>query len=162
MGGDQGGAGFDEFLFQFGEGVGEIAFDVEFTGKLFVYEEGHDHFGLHQRRAGEIARVGGDVLDNDNLAGAGGGAAEAGVEGNAGVGSKAAGIRADNEVAGVGGINEIKANPIVAGHFFMKAVGHALHEGLGGGSGGGKGMEFLEELALRWCHVAVLPESMGR
>lgn len=138
--GDYGGAGFDEFLFGFGEGVGEIAFDVELTSELFVCEEGDDHFGLHHGGAGEIARIGGDILDNDDLASAGGGAAEAGGEGNASVGGKAAGEWADDEVTGVDGIDEIKTNPIVAGHFFVKARDHALHEGLGGGSGRGKGL----------------------
>jgi hypothetical protein len=46
--GQDGGAGFDELLFGRGEGVGEIAFDVEFGGEFLVYEDGNDDFGFDQ------------------------------------------------------------------------------------------------------------------
>src|SRR5260221_222409 len=51
-----------------------------------------------------------------------------------------------DEVAGVGGINEIKAGPIVTSHLFVKALGHLLHERVGGGSGFGEVLKFAEKV----------------
>jgi hypothetical protein len=34
----------------------------------------------------------------------------------------------------------------------MKALGHLLHEELGGGSGFGKVLKFLQKLFMRWNH----------
>jgi hypothetical protein len=108
MCGQDGGAGLDELLFGRGEGAGEVAFDVEFGGQFLVYEDGDDDFRFYERRACEITGIGGNVLDDDDFAGGGRGAAESPVEGNAGVGRKAACVRSDDEIAGVGGIDEIK------------------------------------------------------
>jgi len=36
------------------------------------------------------------------------------------------------EEVGVGGIDEIKACPVVAGHFLVEALGHLFHKGVGG------------------------------
>lgn len=154
-GGQDGGAGLDELLFGRGEGVGEIAFDVEFGGQFLIYENGDDDFRLHQRRAREITRIFRDILNHDNFATGGSGAAQSPVEGNAGVRREAAGVRSDDEIAGVGGIDEIKTCPVVTSHFLVKALGHQLHEGVGGGSDFGKVLKFLEKVFVSWDHVRV-------
>jgi hypothetical protein len=154
-GSQDGGAGLDELLFGRGEGVGEVAFDVEFGGQFLIYENGDDDFRFYERRACEITGIGGDVLDNDDFAGGGSGAAESGVERDASVGREAAGVGTDDEVVGVGGIDEIKTCPVVTSHFLVKALGHQLHEGVGGGSGFGKVLKFLEKVFVSWDHVRV-------
>ena len=102
-GGEEGGAGFDELLLGGSEGVGEVAFDVEFAGELFVDENGDDNFRLDHGGAGEIAGIGGDILNNDDFTAGGRGAAQAVTEGDADVGSEAADVGPDDEVAGVRG-----------------------------------------------------------
>ena len=129
MVGDDVGAGFDEFLFGFGEGVGEVAVDIELGGKLLVRKNGNNDFRLHDRGSREIARIGGDILDNYDLSGSGRRAAESVAEGDASFGSEAAGERPDDQEGEVRGIHEIKTGPVVAGHLLVQAVGDLLHYG---------------------------------
>jgi hypothetical protein len=151
---EDGGAGFDEVLFGFVEGAGKIAIDIEFGGELLVDEDGDDDFGLHKGRAGEIARILGNIVDHDYLSAASRGSAQAGTEGNTRVGHKTADIGSDQEHAAVGRIDQIKANPVVVRHLFVETLGDALHEGLGGGSARGKFLEFAEKFFVRWGHVS--------
>ena len=113
----EGGDGFDEGLFGFGEGADEVAFDIEFGGEFVSDEDGHDDFGFHQGRSGEIADIAGDVIDDYGFAGAGGGSAEAGIERDSRVGGEAADERSDQQDAGIGGIDEIESDPVVACDF---------------------------------------------
>lgn len=157
--GDDGGAGFDEGLFGRGEGGGEIAFDVEFGGEFVVGVDGHDDFRFDGGGAGEIARVAGDVLNDDDLAGAGGGAAKSSAERDAHVGREAAGEGADDQEAGVDGVDEVEAHPVVAGHFFVEAVCEAFHQGRGGGGGARQVLQFAEEVLVRWGHEEERPRG---
>lgn len=93
-------------------------------------KDGDDNFRFNERRACEIAWIRGDVLYHDSLFVGGSESAKAFVQRNANVRGEAPGVRADDEEARVGGINEIKARPVVARHFFMNTSGDALHEDL--------------------------------
>jgi hypothetical protein len=162
IGGDDGGAGFDELLLRFGEGIGKVAFDIELAGEFFVRVNGNDDFGLNQGGTRKIARFFGYVLHDDDLTRGGGRAAETGVERNARFGSEAANKGSDDQKVLVCGIEEIKTDPIVAGHFFVKAFGDALHEGLRGGGGTSEILEFLQKLFLLWRHGVGLESQAGK
>src|ERR1700733_16163810 len=126
--GDDFGTGFDKFALGFGEGVGEVAFGVELGDYFFLGEDGNDDFGFHHRRTREIARIFGDVVNDDDFTSGGGRTAESLAQGNAGVRRKAAGEWTDDEVIRVGGIDQIKPDPVVARHFLVKFVYAVSHQ----------------------------------
>src|SRR5258708_1039736 len=151
--GDHLGASFDKVPFRFAERVGEIAFDIELSRKLFLRVNGNNDFRLHQRRARKIPRVFGDVLHDYHLTAAGRRAAESLAERYARVGCKAAGVGPDDQVACVRRIHQIETYPVVARPVFMQPFGDLLHGGPCRGSSHGIALEFLEKLFRRQRQV---------
>ncbi len=143
---EEGGDGFEEELVGGAEGGGEVAFDVKEAGERAFGEERNHHFGFDHVGAGEIAGVVGDVLNDDGFARGSGGSAEAAAERDALVGGKAADVGANDEIAGIGFVGKIEADPVVAGHGLVETLGDLLHEGIGGGGRACGGFEFGEEI----------------
>ena len=83
---EDGGGVFAEFAVVGAEGGEEVGVDVEFADDFAANEDGDDDFGFGFERAGEIAGVGVDVVDDDGFAAGGRGAADALIERDAGVG----------------------------------------------------------------------------
>src|ERR1700675_980628 len=81
-----GGGVFAEFSVVGTEGGEEVGVDIEFADDFAADEYGDDDFGFGFERAGEIAGVGVDVVDDDGCAAGGRGAADTLVKGNARVG----------------------------------------------------------------------------
>jgi len=100
---------------------------------------------LTRAEPARVARVFGDVVDDDGFAAAGGGAAEAGVQRDARVRSETAGEGSDEEDAGVGGIGEVEADPVELGDGGVEFLGDALHKRVGGGDGEGEFAKLLQE-----------------
>lgn len=139
---NQGSAGFDEFPGVGIEGVGEVAFDTQCGQHSLPHEDGHDHVGLDEIGA-EVARVGGNIVDHDGLAGGRRRSAQTTVERDARSGGKAALVRSHDESVAVGHFHEVKADPVVAGHIFVKTVRHGLHEKLHSADGAAEGFKFF-------------------
>ena len=78
---DDDGACFEEVTVSGGEGCGVVAVDVDFADDFAVGVDGHDDFGFGFDGAGEIARVGMDVVYDDRLILRDGGSADALVNG---------------------------------------------------------------------------------
>ena len=106
---------FAEFAVVGAEGGEEVGIDVEFADDFAADEDGDDDFGLGFERAGEVARVGVDVVDDDGFTAGGRGAADALVEGNAGVGRHGALERAEDEGVAAFPFEHVEADPVVAG-----------------------------------------------
>ena len=87
-------------------------------------------------------------MDDYGLAAAGRRAAESGVKGNASVGRETAGERTDDQVTGIRWVDQIKTHPVVARHFFVNALGNAVHEELDGGSGESIALNFTNKLGV--------------
>ena len=114
---------FAEFAVFGAEGGEEVAVDVEFADDFAVDEDGDDNFGFGFERAGEIAGIGVDVVDDDGLAAGGGGSADALIERDASVGSHGAPERAQDEHVGIAvEFEHVKADPVVASELFMEQV----------------------------------------
>ena len=92
-------------------------------------------------------------MHDDDLTAAGCRTAESGVESNASVGRKAASEESDDQLAGIRRIDQIEAHPVVARHFFVKALGDAVHQELGGRSSEDIALKFTEKFGMRWGHV---------
>jgi hypothetical protein len=71
---------FAKFAVFGAKGSEEVAVDIEFANYFAVDEDGDYDFGFGFERAGEVARVGVDVVDHDGFATGGGGSADALVE----------------------------------------------------------------------------------
>ena len=113
------------------EGGEEMRVDVEFADDFVVNEDGDDDFGFGFEGAGQIARIGVNVIDDDGLAGGRGSAADALVERNAGVGRLGALEMTENENVVVAFLFEhVKANPVVTSDFFVEESDDALHKGI--------------------------------
>src|SRR3974390_3291988 len=107
---------FAEFAVFCAEGSGEMTIDIKFTDYFSLYEDGDYDFRFCFQGAGQIARVGINVIDEDGLATRGGGSADALVEGNAGMrGHRAAEGTKDEHVGIAGQFQHVKADPVVAG-----------------------------------------------
>ena len=110
----------------------EGGIDVEFADDFAVSEDRDDDFGLGFERTGQIAGIGVDVVDDDGFPAGSGSTANTLVERDAGVGRHGALERAENQnVLATFLFEHIKADPIVAGEFFVEERDDALHEGLG-------------------------------
>lgn len=66
-----------------GEGGEKVAVNIKLTDDLLFDKDGDNDFGLGFERTGQVARVGGDVVDDDSLAGGSSGTADALVQRNA-------------------------------------------------------------------------------
>jgi hypothetical protein len=154
--GDDVGAGFDKHAFRSDERLSKIAIDIELGGKLLFPINGDNDFRLHQGRSRKIARIFGHILHDYYLTAGGGRTAQSGVKGDARLGREAAGKRSDDEVAGIRGIDQIKACPVVARHLFVKTLGHPLHDGGHRRGGLGVVLKFTEKFFMCWRHVLAL------
>jgi len=132
---------FAEFAVVGAEGGEEVGVDVEFADDFAADEDGHDDFGFGFEGAGEIAGVGVDVVDDDGFAAGGSGAADALVEGDAGVGRHGAFEGAEDERVAAFPFEHVEADPVVAGEFFVEQGDDGFHEGFAGRSGFGEGVE---------------------
>jgi hypothetical protein len=57
------------------------------------------------------------------------------------------------QVAGIRWVDEIKAHPVVARHFFVNALGDAVHQELRGRSSEGIALNFTKKVGVGWGHV---------
>jgi len=121
---------FAEFAVVGAEGGVEVGVDVEFADDFAADEDGDDDFGFGFERAGEIAGVGVDVVDDDGFAGGGRGAADALVEGNAGVGRHGALEGAEDERVAPFPFKHVEADPVVAGKVLVEKRDDGFHQGL--------------------------------
>jgi hypothetical protein len=143
----EGGGVFAEFAVVGAKGSVEVGVDVEFADDFAAGEDGDDDFGFGFERASEIAGVGVDVVDDDGFAGGSGGPADALVERDAGVGRHGAFEGAEDEDVLIGVFFEhVKADPVVAGEFFVEEGDDGFHEGVGVWGRAGKGVEIGEEV----------------
>jgi len=129
------------------EGSEEMGVDIEFTGDFAVMEDGDNDFGFGFEGAGEIARIVGDVVDDDGFAGAGRGATNALIERDARVGSHGA-LEGAEKKSGVIGVftKHVEADPVVFGELAVKECDDVLHESFGGKGGDGETVEFSDEV----------------
>ncbi len=133
---DYGGGVFAEQAIVGAEGGQEVGVDIEFTGDFAVMEDGDDDFGFGFEGAGEIARIGGDIVDDDGFAGAGRSATDALIERDPGVRSHGAFEGAENKRGVIGILSQhVEADPIVFGELAVKECDDVLHQGFGGGGG---------------------------
>lgn len=123
---------FAEFPVLGAEGGKEVGVDVEFAGNFTVDEDGDDDFRFGLEGAGQIARVDGNVINDNGLTSGRGRAADSLIERDARVRSHGALEWAEDEHVAIRFFFEhIKANPVVAREFSMKGGNDALHEGFG-------------------------------
>jgi hypothetical protein len=141
-----GGGVFAEFAVVGAEGGEEVGVDVEFADDLAADEDGDDDFGFGFEGAGEIAGVGVDVVDDDGFAAGGRGAADALVEGDAGVGRHGAFEGAEDEGVAAFPFEHVEADPVVAGELFVEKGDDGFHEGFAGGRGFGESVELGDDV----------------
>src|ERR1700685_1336043 len=77
------------------------------------------------------------------------GAAKPVVEGNPSVGREAASERSHHQNAGVGGIDQIKSYPVIAGQFFVKPLRNVLHERFRIGGSLAENLKLFEQFFVR-------------
>jgi hypothetical protein len=171
-----GGVGFEEFAEEGGgvfaenaisgaESGKEVGVDVEFTDDFAVDEDRDDDLGFGFERAGEIAGIAGDVVDDDGHAAAGSGAANALVERDAGVGRHGALEGAEDEDVAIGFLFEqVEASPIVFGELAVKERDDVLHQGFAGSGGDGQTVQFEDEVGrfrMRGGHDSSVEHKRG-
>ncbi len=142
---------FAEFAVIGAEGGVKVRVDVEFAD-YFVVNENRDYdFRFCLEGAGQVARIGIDVVDDDGLAGGGSGATDALMERDTCVRSHAAFEGAENEdVIIVFFFEHVKADPIVPSEFFVKKGDDAFHEGISVGGRNGEAIENWDEGGGFW------------
>jgi len=123
-----------------------VGVDVEFADDFATDENGDDNFGFGFQRAGEIARVGVDVVHDDGFAAGGRGAANALVEGNTGVRRHGAFEGAEDEGVASFPFEHVEADPVVAGERFMEERDDGFHERFGGWGGLGERVELRNDV----------------
>lgn len=123
-----GGGVFAEFAVVGAEGGEEVGVDIEFAYDFAADEDGDDDFGFGFEGAGEIARVRVDVVDDDSFAAGGRGAADALVEGDAGVGRHGALEGAEDQRIASFPFEHVEADPVVTGELFMEKRDDGFHE----------------------------------
>jgi len=141
-----GGGVFAEFAVVGTEGGEEVGVDIEFADDFAADEYGDDDFGFGFERAGEIAGVGVDVVDDDGFAAGGRGAADTLVKGNAGVGRHGAFEGAKDESVASFPFEHVEADPVVASEFFVKKSDDGFHERFAGCSGLGERVELRNDV----------------
>ena len=119
---------FAEFAVVGAEGGEEVGVDVEFADDFAADEDGNDDFRFGFERAGEIAGVGVDVVDDDGFAAGGRGAADALVERDAGVGRHGALEGAEDKRVASFPFEHVEADPVVASEFFVEERDDGFHE----------------------------------
>jgi hypothetical protein len=152
---EDGGGVFAEFAVVGTEGGEEVGIDVEFTDDFAADEDGDDDFGFGFERACKITGVGVDVVDDDGFAAGGSGAADALVEGNAGVGRHCAFERAKEERVASSPFEHVEADPVIAGEFFVEKGDDGFHERFAGRGELGERVELGDQIGGFWmcdCH----------
>jgi hypothetical protein len=119
----------DKLLLLALKGSGEVTFGIHLGGEPLVREDRHHDLRFHERGARKVTRVRGDVLDHDDFPGRRCGAAQPGVERDAGVWCEAPGIRANVKVVAVSGVDDVESHPVVPRHLRVKTVGDKSHQG---------------------------------
>jgi len=147
---DEGGGALAEVSILGAEGGGEVAVDVQLANNLAGGVDGDDDFGLCLQRAGEVAGIVVDVIDNHGLAGGGGGTADSLVELNAGMRRHRAAKGAEDENGGRAGkfLDHVEADPVVAQHVFVKQLDDAFEKVTGGVGRRGESTELLDALRV--------------
>ena len=145
---DEGGGVLAELFVVGAEGGWEVAIDVQLSDDLAGGEDGDYDFGFGFKRAGEVARVVVDIIDDDGPASGGGGTADSLVELDAGVRRHGAAKGSEDEYGRCAGkfLNHVEADPVVAKHVFMKELDDAFEKVIGGFGRGDKIVEFIEAL----------------
>ena len=155
---------FAEFAVVGAEGGEEVGVDVEFADDFAADEDGDDDFGFGFEGAGEIARVGVDVVNDDGFAAGGCGAADTLVERNAGVRRHGAFEGAEDERVAAFPFEHVEADPVVAGELFVKKSDDGFHEGFAGRGGFGERVELGNHFGGFWvcgCHRDYFSVSAG-
>ena len=131
----------------------EVGVDVEFPDDIAVNEDGNDDFGFGFERAGEVAGIGVNVVDDDGFASGGSGAADTLMKRDAGVGRHSALEGAEDEDVAVRFFfQHVEADPVVARELFVKQRDDGFHEGVGGRRGFGERVESWNEVGgFRMC-----------
>jgi hypothetical protein len=142
---EDGGGMFAEFAVVGAEGGKEVGVDVEFADDFATDEDGDNDFRFGFERAGEIAGVGVDVVDDDGFAAGGRGAADALVERDAGVGRHGAFERAEDERVASIPFEHVEADPVVAGELLVEKGDDGFHERFAGCGGLGECVELRDD-----------------
>ena len=143
---EEGGGVFAEYAIAGAKGGEEVGIDVEFADDFAMDEDGDDDFGFGFERAGEIAGIAGDVVNDDGHAAAGSGAANALVERDADVGRHGALEGAEDEDVAAGFVLEhVEANPIVFGELLVEQRGDVFHQGFAGSGCDGQAIQLEDE-----------------
>ena len=160
-----GGGVFAEFAVVGAEGGEEVGVDVEFADDFAADEDGDDDFGFGFERAGEVAGIGVDVVDDDGFAAGGRGAADALIEGNAGVGRHGSFVGTEDECVASFPFEHVETDPVVAGELFVEKGDDGFHEGFAGWGGFGERVELGNDvggLLLCGAHWIILAWGQGR
>jgi len=144
----EGGARLDKCALRLGKGLEEVAVDIDHANDLLMDEDRHDNFRFRQVHHREVARIAGDIVHHDGSAAGNRCAAQSLVDRNAELRTETAGIRSQDQHLGVGGAQQEKADPAIAGGFLMKAVGDLVHEGFGAVRGQSQRVEFFQEVLM--------------
>jgi len=129
---DRGGV-FAELAVGGAEGGKEVGVDIEFTDGFAVDEDRDDDFGFGFERAGKIAGIAGDVVNDDGHAATGSGAANPLVEWDARVGRHGALERSEDEDVVIGfPFEHVETNPIVFSEPAVKERDDVFHQGFAG------------------------------
>jgi len=144
---EEGGGVFAEYAIGGAKCGKEVRVDVELTDNFATDKDGDNDFGFGFEGAGEIAGIAGDVVNDDGHAATGGGAANALVERDAGVGRHAALEGAEDEDVMIGFLFEhVEANPIVFREFAVKERDDVVHQGFTGSGSDGQSVQFGNEV----------------
>ena len=130
------------------EGGGTMAVDIEFAFHFAANENGDDDFGFGFGGAGEVARVGVHVVDDDGFSGGSGSTADALIERDASVRGHRAFERAEFEHVFIFGIDHVEADPVVLQQVFVEQRDDRRHESLFGGGADGQGIELRNQVAF--------------
>jgi len=142
-----GGGVFAEFAIAGAKGSEEVGVNVEFTNDFAVDEDGDNDLGFGFERAGEIAGIAGDIVNDKGHAAAGSGTANALVERDACVGRHGALEGAENEDIAFRFVRKhVKADPIVFGELMVEQRDDVLHQSFGRTSGNGQSIQFENEV----------------
>lgn len=132
-----------------------MAVDVDFADDFAVCVDGHDDLGFGFDGAGEITRVGMDVVDDDGLVLRYGGSADALMDGDACVLGGRATEGAEDEHFSVVGVEHVEACPVVMRQVRRDDVDDEVLQGLERWGGGGEGGDLCEDAVVE-AHCSIL------
>src|ERR1039458_4374435 len=138
VGADDAAGFFKEAAVGLGEGGWGVAVDIDFAYYFAVGVDGDYDFGFGLDGAGEITRVGVDVVYDYCFSRGGCRAADAFRYGDADVGGGGADIGAEDEGLVVVGVEHVKAGPVGVGGVLSDGLDDGLLEGFEGWCGCGQ------------------------